>query len=210
MSSVIEDLSWRYACKQFDPTKKLTDEQIDALLESLRLTASSYGMQPWTFVRVTNKDLREKLVEHSWNQKQVVDASDLIILCAKTDINEKLVDDYIDDIVATRSVEKESLEGFKKMMMYTVAWDEERKAAWADKQIYIAMGTLLSSCAQMRIDSCPMEGFVPAKYDEVLGLKEMGLRSVLVCPVGFRSEDDNYAKLKKVRASKDNAIKTLS
>lgn len=210
MNSLIEDLNWRYACKEFDSTKKLSEEQVEILMESLRLTASSYGMQPWSFIRVTNSELREKLVEHSWNQKQVVDASDLIILCAKTDINEQLVDDYISDIVQTRGIEKESLAGFKKMMMYTVGWSEERKAAWADKQIYIAMGTLLSTCAHLKIDSCPMEGFVPAKYDEVLGLKEMGLRSVLVCPVGYRSENDNYAKLAKVRADKEKVFKTLS
>lgn len=210
MTNIIEDLNWRYACKKFDPTQKLSEKEVDTLLESMRLTASSYGMQPWSFIRVTNSELREQILPHSWNQKQVVEASDLFVLCAKTEINEAMVDAYIDDIVKTRKVEKDSLEGFKKMMMYTIAWDDAKKAAWADKQIYIAMGTLLSTCAQMRIDSCPMEGFVPSKVDEVLGLKEMGLRSVLMCPVGHRASDDNYADLTKVRFDKEQVIRNLS
>ena len=210
MANIVEDLNWRYACKKFDPAKKLSDEQVETLMESMRLTASSYGMQPWSFIRVTNKELREQILAHAWNQKQVIDASDLFILCARTVIDEALVDEYLDDIVKTRGGDKEALEGFKKMMMYTVKWDDARKATWADKQIYIAMGTLLSACAQMRIDSCPMEGFVPSKVDEVLGLAKMGLRSVLMCPVGFRAKDDNYADIKKVRFDSSKVLKTLS
>lgn len=210
MSNLIESLNWRYACKKFDSEKKLSEQDVNTLLETMRLTASSYGMQPWSFVRVTNPELRAKILEHSWNQKQVVDASDLFILCAKTNIDEAMVDAYIDDIVKTRKVAKETLEGFKKMMMYTIAWDDARKATWAEKQIYIAMGTLLTACATLKIDSCPMEGFVPAKVDEVLGLRDMGLRSVLMCPVGYRAADDNYADLEKVRFESSEVIKTLS
>jgi nitroreductase/dihydropteridine reductase len=210
MSKIIEDMQWRYACKKFDPSKKLSETEVNSLLESLRLTASSYGLQPWSFVHVKNKDLRAKLVEHCWGQKQVEDASDLIVLCAKINHTETEVDAYIKNTAETRGQSVEELEGFKKMLMMTVGWDDDRKKAWMDKQVYIAMGTLLTACANMRIDSCPMEGFKPARVDEVLGLKEMGLRSVLLCPVGHRAEDDPYADKAKVRFSKPEIIKTLS
>jgi len=210
MTNIVEDMQWRYACKKFDPAKKLTEEQVNALLESMRLTASSYGLQPWCFVRVKNTELREGLVAHCYNQAQVKDASDLFVLCAKTDLTEADVDAYIDDTVNKRSLEKSSLEGFKKMMMYSIKWPDEKKKTWMDKQLYIALGTLMSACAMMRIDSCPMEGFVPSKVDELLNLKEMGLRSVLLCPVGYRADDDAYAKLAKVRFDSEQVIKTLS
>lgn len=210
MSNIVEDMQWRYACKKFDPSKKIKDKDMNALLEALRLTASSYGLQPWSFVHVKNTDLREQLVEHCWGQKQVVDASDLIVLCAKLNHTESEVDAYIADTAKTRGLSVEDLEGFKKMLMMTVNWDEAKKKAWMDKQVYIAMGTLLTACANMRIDSCPMEGFKPSEADRVLKLKEMGLRSVLLCPVGYRSADDAYADKPKVRFQASEIIKTLS
>lgn len=206
MSTIIESLNWRYACKKFDASKKLTDEQANLLLESMRLTASSYGLQPWKFVVVKNEELREKLVAASWNQAQVKDASHLFVLCAPLKVDEAFVDNYLQTQADIREQNVEDLAGFKKMLMMIANMDDEKQKAWAKNQIYIALGTLLTTCADMKIDSCPMEGFKAKEYDEILGLEKLGLRSVVVCPVGYRAEDDKYAGLAKVRDSFDNLV----
>jgi nitroreductase/dihydropteridine reductase len=204
---LVEDMQWRYACKKFDTEKKVTEQDMDTLLEVLRLTASSYGMQLWNFVVVENKELREKLVEKSYGQRQVADASHLIVLCIKSDATESDIDAYIDQTVALRGVEPQSMEGFKKMLMGTISKKSlEQKHIWMKNQIYIALGSLLTACAHMRIDSCPMEGISPKGYDELLGLEARGLKAVLACPVGYRSEDDKYANAAKVRFDKETVV----
>ncbi len=199
MMSVIESLNWRYACKKFDPDKKLSDDQLNILLESLRLTPSSYGMQPWKFVLVENPELREKLVAASWKQAQVKDASHLLVLCAPKIVDEAWVDRYLADMAKTRGQEVSELSGFKNMLMSITKKTPEAQYTWAKNQIYIALGNLLTVCAELRIDSCPMEGFKSKEYNEILGLEKLGLTSVVVCPVGFRHSDDKYIDLKKVR-----------
>ncbi|MBC75483.1 MAG: NAD(P)H-dependent oxidoreductase [Halobacteriovoraceae bacterium] len=207
---IIEDLKWRYACKKFDPEKKLSEEQVDALLESLRLTASSYGLQPWKFILVKNEKLREELVAASYGQQQVKDASHLIVMCEKEEIDEAHVDAYMKDICETRGVEADSLAGFKKMLIKMIVQQPaEKRLVWAKNQIYIALGTLLTVCANLKIDSCPMEGFKPNEVDKILGLHEKDLRSVLLCPVGFRADDDVYTEKLKVRFKKDEVVEIL-
>lgn len=209
MKDILADLEWRYACKKFDPSNKLSDQEVNTLLESLRLTASSYGLQPWKFLLVNNKELRERLVSASFGQKQVVEASHLIVLCAKADVDEAHVDAYLKDVAETRGDTLESLEGFKKMLMMAVNKPDDKKLDWAKKQLYIALGTLLTVCAKLRIDSCPMEGFRPKEVNEILGLKEKGLRSVLLCPVGHRAEDDAYTEKSKVRFERSEVIEVI-
>ena len=206
---IIDDLNWRYACKKFDPTKKLTEEQLNDLLDSLRLTASSYGIQPWKFVVVKNAEKREQLIGAAYKQRQVADASDLLVLCRPAQLDASVIDSYIDDICKTRDQNKEDLEGYRNMMVKVVEKDEPVKVAWAKNQIYIALGTLMTACAAMRIDSCPMEGFSPKQFDEILELDKLGLKSVLVCPVGFRASDDKYIDVKKVRYSKDEIVTVI-
>tara|TARA_Y100000385_G_C12987659_1_gene591386 strand:+ start:538 stop:1173 length:636 start_codon:yes stop_codon:yes gene_type:complete len=206
---IIDDLNWRYACKKFDPTKKLTEEQLNDLLDSLRLTASSYGIQPWKFVVVKNAEKREQLIGAAYKQRQVADASDLLVLCRPAELDASVIDSYIDDICKTRDQNKEDLEGYRNMMVKVVEKDEPVKVAWAKNQIYIALGTLMTACAAMRIDSCPMEGFSPKQFDEILELDKLGLKSVLVCPVGFRASDDKYIDVKKVRYSKDEIVTVI-
>ncbi len=201
MARIIEDLNWRYACKKFDPSQKLSEADLTTLLESLRLTASSYGMQPWKFVVVENPELREKLVPASWGQAQVAEASHLIVICSPAVIDEAFVDRYIADTAKTRGQQPTDLEGFKKMLMNITKKSPEAQHAWAKNQVYIALGTLLTACAELRIDSCPMEGFKPKEYDEILGLKDLGLTSMVVCPVGYRHTEDKYSSNKKVRFS---------
>ena len=201
MEKIIEDLNWRYACKQFNAEKKISDKDFNTLLESLRLTASSFGLQPWKFVVVENQALREELVGASWNQEQVKDASHLIVLASPSNFDEKFVTDYVEDMAKTRGQDISELDGFKKMLMMIPNKSAEDQYNWAKNQVYIALGNLMTACAQMRIDSCPMEGFQAKKYDEILGLDKMGLRSMVVCPVGYRHTDDKYPNLKKVRFS---------
>jgi nitroreductase len=209
MTKIVEDLKWRYACKQFDSEKTITNQDFDSIIEALILSPSSYGVQPWKFVVVENKELREQLVGASYNQAQVKDASHLIVLCRPEKIDESLIDGYIQNICDVRSQKPEELEGFKKMLMHVVNKDDAFKGAWAKNQIYIALGNLMTVCATMKIDTCPMEGFVPSKVDEILGLADMGLKSVLLCPVGYRSEEDKYITTPKVRHPREKIVRII-
>lgn len=203
----IKALNWRYAVKTFDSEKKLSKEQLDTLLESLRLTASSFGLQPWKFIVVENKELREKLKEHAWNQSQVVDASHLIVLCNKTTIDETYVTKYIEKTAKERNISTDNLQGFKDMMLGTIKnRSQDEIAAWNKNQVYIALGNLLTVCAIENIDACPMEGFDATKFNEILDLKKEGLNAAVLCPVGFRSEEDDSAKRAKVRFDTDDII----
>lgn len=206
MHKIIEDLNWRYACKKFDTEKKISDEDMNSLLEGLRLTASSFGLQPWKFLVVKTPELREKLMEASYHQRQVSEASHLIVLATQTSFDESFVDDFVADTAKTQGKELDEMQAFKKMLMMIPNMDETTQAQWGKNQIYIALGNLLTVCAAMRIDSCPMEGFNKKKYDEILGLKEKGLTSVLVCPVGYRAADDKYATAPKVRYSLEKLV----
>jgi nitroreductase / dihydropteridine reductase len=208
-TNIIEDLNWRYACKKFDPTKKLTDEQLNCLQEALRMTPSSYGVQPWKFLLVNNTDLREKMVEAAYNQRQVADASHVFVLCRPKNIDEKIIDSYLQDIIRVRGGDLEGLAGFRSMLMKVVEKPDEVKIAWAKNQIYIALGNLMTVCAAMRIDATPMEGFSPTKIDEILGLDQKGLKSVLLCPVGFRAADDKYISIKKVRYQLKDVLEVI-
>lgn len=208
--SIIDDLNWRYACKQFDSSRKLTDEQLNQLIEALRLTPSSFGMQPWKFLLIENTELREKLVEASWKQNQVKDASHLFVLCAPLEIDEAYVDRFITSTATARGQEVSELEGFRNMLIkMIVGKDAAWQLSWAKNQIYIALGNLMTVCAHLRIDCCPMEGFVSSKYDEILGLREKGLTSILVAPVGFRTDTDKYATLAKSRFATDEILERI-
>ncbi len=200
--NILDSLNWRYATKEFDTSKKLSEEQLDTLLKAANLTATSFGLQPGKIVLVENKELREELVQYSWGQKQVSEASHLLVLTVDTDLGDAQVDRYVKDIAEQRGVSEESLEGMSKMMKgFLSGMDDAKKKVWAEYQAHIVLGNLLAVCALEGIDSCPIAGFQPEKYDEVLDLKEDGQASVLVLPVGFRLDTDKYASLAKVRMS---------
>jgi nitroreductase / dihydropteridine reductase len=199
---IIEKLNWRYATKIFDPNKKLSKEQVDTLVTSANLTATSFGLQPCKLILVENMELREELVQHSWGQKQVKDASHLLVIARYDNLGDQQVDEYVDRMASARGIEKESLEGMSTMVKNFLAkMSEEEKASWSSNQAHIIMGNLLNTCAIMNIDSCPIAGFIPAEYDRVLELEKDNLKSVLVLPVGHRMEEDKYSKLAKVRMS---------
>ena len=196
---IIDSLNWRYATKKFDVTKKLTSEQLDVLLEALNLTPTSVGLQLQNVVVVENKELREQLLPVSMGQKQVVDASHLLVLCSETTLSEDRIDQYLERNAQVRDVTIESLDKFKNMVMFWVDKVGDHAQEWIDKQVYIALGNLLTAAAIMKVDACPMEGFEADKYIEILGLREKGLKPVIVVPIGFRSEEDFMLNLKKVR-----------
>ncbi len=198
--SIIQSLNWRYATKMFDPTQKISNAYMDMILEALRLTPSSFGLQFWKFLVITNQDIKNKLVEHSWGQKQVADCSHLLVFCRPAKVTAADVDRFVNDMAKTREVPVESLTGYANVMKgYLVNSTPEKLDSWMDKQIYIALGVLHAVCAELKIDSCPMEGFSASAYDDVLGLAAKGLKSVVACPVGYRAAEDKYALAKKVR-----------
>lgn len=207
MSDLITSLNWRYATKKFDSTKKLSDEQLEKITESLRLSASSYGLQPWKFVMVKNPETREKLKEVAWNQTQITDASHLFVLCIRKDIDASFVDHFIKSISETRGISEETLKGYSDMMKGTISkLSNDEINQWSARQLYISLGTALASAAFYEIDACPMEGFDNAKFDEILGLSGLGLESKVVLTVGFRSADDETANYKKVRFTKEEVF----
>lgn len=206
-TELLTALNWRYATKSFDKEKKLDASQLDTLLESLRLSPSSFGLQGRGFVVVENPALRQELLPHARNQAQVVDASHLIVLCRRTDVNEAFVEKYIADIAQTKGIDVRHLSGYKDMIMGAVTGrSEDDKNNWLAKQTYIAQWFLLSACAMLGIDACPMEWFNTTKFDEILGLADDNLASCVIVPVGFRSAEDSYANAPKVRFAKEELI----
>ncbi len=200
-------LHWRYATKKFDPTRKVSQEALNELLEVLRLSPSSFGLQPWKFVVVEDPHLRQEIRKHAWNQSQVTDASHLIILCSIKNIDETYIKNFVGQIAKSRNVEPQSLAGYQQMMIGAIqAKDHQEVSNWMKRQVYLALGMLLYACAQKGIDSCPMEGFDAKKVDEVLGLEKEGLESVVFCPVGYRASDDVYAHHKKARFEQDEIL----
>jgi nitroreductase len=205
MNKIIEDLNWRYATKKFDSTKKISDENLETIKESLRLVPSSYGLQPLKFLFIENPSLRQQLIEKSFNQSQITDASHLLVICSLTKISEEYIDKHIQNIAQIRSVSIESISGFgnyvKKQILHL---KDEYVAEWNAKQAYIALGQLLQTCANLRIDATPMEGFEKEAYNEILELEKEGLQVILVCPMGYRSQEDTNQFLTKVRHPLEN------
>lgn len=198
--SLLQKLQWRAAIKSFDKTKKLTPEQLNDLLTAVRLSPSGAGLQPYKIIVVEDAEIREKLREAAHGQPQLTHSSQVIVFAAETNVNTEFVAKYIDLIAKTREIGREHLAGFEQSIGNLVNnMNEEQKITWAAKQAYIALGVLVSAAADLGIDACPMEGFQPGKFDEILGLNKLGLTSVVIAPVGFRSDEDVYSKQAKVR-----------
>jgi nitroreductase len=206
--SLLQQLNWRYATKKFDATRKIAAADWAILEEALILTPSSYGLQPWKFIVVTDPALKAKLRPASWNQSQVEDCSHLVVLTAKQDITEADVDKFIARIAEVRGVTVESLAGYKGFMMGDLV-NGARHAIiheWAARQTYIALGNLMTAAALLGVDACPFEGIEPAKYDEILGLKDSGYATISACPLGYRAMDDKYASAPKVRFAAQDIV----
>jgi len=198
--SLIEKLTWRYATKKFDKTKKLSSVQLDELLHAVHLSPSSAGVQSYKIIVVEDAAIRAKLHQAAFGQAQIADASQLIVFAAETNLDAQYVKNYIDHVAKTRGIDRSNLEGYEQMINGNVnSMTEEQRINWAKKQAYIALGVLLTSAAELGIDACPMEGFSAPQFDEILGLKEKGLTTAVIAAIGFRAEDDAYSKLNKVR-----------
>ena len=198
--SIIDDLQWRYATKKFDADRILSEEKIKIIKQAFNLTATSFGLQTVRLMVVENRTLRKQLVDFSFGQKQVEEASDLLVICIQKNITDADVDSLFDDVAETRNTPEAILKPYRedlRALMDGKSIEERRQ--WSIKQAYIVLGNLMTVCATEKIDACPMEGFVPEKYDEILKLNEQGLMSVLVMPVGYRADDDMFADFKKVR-----------
>ncbi|WP_396601341.1 NAD(P)H-dependent oxidoreductase [Algibacter sp. R77976] len=196
----IKQLKWRYATKKFDATKKLSNAKLNIITEAFNLTATSFGLQTIKLVVIEDKKVREPLVALSYNQKQVLNASHLLVICIQKDIEDNDVKTYYNNIKHIRNTPESILKPYREDLinMMQVKSVQERQQ-WSTNQAYIALGNLMAVCALEGIDSCPMEGFLPSEYDKILKLDQKGLKSVLLLPIGYRDEDDMFSTLKKVR-----------
>jgi nitroreductase len=208
---LLKALEWRYATKVFDATKKIPVEVWDALEKSLVLTPTSYGLQPYKFLIISDPAKRAELLPHSWGQKQVVDASHFVVLTARTEMKEADVDKLIKRTVEIRKLPADALNAYRGMMLGDVVNGPRGKIAheWAARQTYIALGNLMTCSAVMGVDACPMEGLNPAEYDKILDLNGSGYATVVACALGFRSVADKYASLAKVRYETTDLVRTV-
>ena len=201
----LQQLYWRYATKKFDPAKKLNEEQLDILLSAIQLAPTSYGIQPFKILVISDAALREELKVAAYGQTQVTDASHLLVFATYANFTETHIDEFAANIVETRGITLEDISSYVNDMKGTVKnQTQEQLQVWNAKQAYIALGFLLQTAALQNIDACPMEGFNAAKFDEILGLSEKNLKSVVIATVGFRAEDDAFQFYKKVRKTKSD------
>lgn len=207
LNQLIDALNWRYATKTFDSSRKVPSNIVNSLLEATRLSASSFGLQPWKFYVIEDMAIRQKLKPVSWNQSQITDCSHLIVITHKTSIDEKYINTYIEDIAITRGVSAESLNSYRELILGSISsMQGDKGREWMARQAYIALGTLLAACAVAKVDACPMEGFERSAYDEILDLSKEGFTAIALCPIGYRSSQDKYANAKKVRFSNEIII----
>ncbi|MEP0177607.1 MAG: NAD(P)H-dependent oxidoreductase [Paraglaciecola sp.] len=208
MSELLENLKWRYATKKMDPAKAVSEEKIDFILEAIRLTATSSGLQPYEVIVVTNPDVRAEIVPHAWNQAQITDGSHLLVFAAWDNYTVERINHMFDLVNEQRGFKNEGWENYRQMLLSTYPdRDAQSNFEHAARQAYIGLGTALIAAAEMKVDCTPMEGFSPDKVDEILNLKEKGLKSVLLLPVGYRAESGDWlVDLKKVRRDTENFI----
>src|SRR6187402_693223 len=210
MSNFLNNQNWRYATKKFDATKKVSAEDLNTLKEAIRLTSSSYGLQPYKVIIVENPELRAQLQKAAWGQSQIVDASHLFVFANDTNIGDAEIDNFLNAISVARETPLESLAGYGDFMKSVITPLEPAvKNVWTSKQTYLALGNLLNAAAELKIDVTPMEGFSPAAVNEILGLNELGLNASLIATVGYRSEEDATQHQKKVRKSNKELFITL-
>lgn len=195
-----EALQWRYATKRFDPAKKVSHEDLELLMQAVNLTASSFGLQPYRVMVVQDGKIKQKLREASYDQPQLTESSHVFVFAAKTDMNGDYVDEYIQLVADTRGLDLTKISGFGTYIKDSLTGKSpEFIVNWNKRQTYMGLSTLLAAAAELRIDSCPMEGFEPGKYDEILGLTDRGLTATVIATVGYRSADDATQAHKKVR-----------
>jgi nitroreductase len=207
---LLASLRWRYATKQFDSSREIPADVWEALEECLVLTPSSFGLQPWKFLVVRDPAIRSRLQPESWNQPQVTSASHFVVLTARTDVTKADIDAWITRMVEAQGKSPEDLAPLKGMIAgFAETMSHEARHAWNVRQVYIALGQLMTAAAVLGIDTCPMEGISTAAYDRILGLEESGYATAVACALGYRAEADKYAGVPKARFERNTVIQTL-
>ncbi|WP_428225589.1 NAD(P)H-dependent oxidoreductase [Flavobacterium sp.] len=210
MSKFIEQQQWRYATKKFDATKKIEEADLEILKEAIRLSTSSYGLQPYKVFIIENPEIREQLKPVSWNQSQITEASHLIVFANYINLDETVIDKYIKRVSKIREIDEENLKGYSDFMKAKIlGLTPEEQAIWTSKQTYLALGNLINASAELQIDVTPMEGFEAEQYNTILNLSALNLNASLVATVGYRHEEDQTQHAKKVRKSKEELFITI-
>ncbi|MEH2419685.1 MAG: NAD(P)H-dependent oxidoreductase [Nostoc sp.] len=210
-TDLLEHLKWRYATKQFDPSKTISPEIWTALEDTLVLSPSSYGLQPWKFLVVTSPEIKEQLKPFSWNQSQVTDCSHYVVFTIKKNLTAEHVDHFIARTAELRGGTVDAMAGYRNLIVSDVVHGARSFNVndWSTRQVYIALGNFMTSAALLGVDTCPMEGIEPVNYDNLLGLTAKGFTTVVACAAGYRSEQDKYASLAKVRFLNSEVLETL-
>lgn len=207
---LLKSLNWRYATKKFDSSKKVSNDNIALIEEATRLSASSYGFQPYTILKIENPEIRKQLKPLSWNQTQIIDASHLYIFCSYLDFTDEMVNDYIQKKANTQNIIIDKLEGYRNFIKSKLKEkSKEEMPHWMAKQTYIALANMLAACGELNIDSCPIEGFESKEYDKLLNLNEKGLTATVVMALGYHAEDDHNFNMLKVRRTREELIKVI-
>ena len=196
---LIENLKWRYATKKYDTTKKVSEDDLQQIKEAIRLSPSSYGLQAFKILDIKDKDIREKLKLASYWQPQITEASHLLVFCGYADVNDGHIDEYLNLKADTQGVDVELLKEFRNFMKVFIEGRKSGKQVWTAKQTYIALSNAIAACAELKIDSTPMEGFESEKYNEILGLSSKGLKADVLLAIGYRSDEDKTQYDVKIR-----------
>lgn len=207
---LLKVLQWRYATKTFDTDRLVSQKDIERIVQAFNLTATSYGLQPVKLFVVKNKALKEELTAASWGQNQVRTASHVLVICIKKEITPDYIHSYFDMEIEIRQTAPHILEPYRERLIEMFSeFDEDKIRTWATNQAYLTLGNMLTFCAHEGIDTSPMEGFDSVRADEILGLKQRNLESVLLLPIGYRSEADFFSSLQKVRKPIDKSVEYL-
>ncbi|MEZ4945930.1 MAG: NAD(P)H-dependent oxidoreductase [Cyclobacteriaceae bacterium] len=208
--NLIDNLKWRYATKKFDPSKKVSDKDIETLKEAVRLSVSSYGLQLYKVLIIKNPEIKSELKKASWDQSQITDASHLFVFCNYTMNFDYHIDNYIQLIAEAQGIGTDALRNYSETIKSSIEKkDQIGKKSWAEKQTYLALSNLLAACAELKIDACPMEGFDNQSYNQILGLDELGLNAAVIAPVGYRSAEDSTQYRKKIRKPVSKLFQTI-
>ncbi|MER3318335.1 MAG: NAD(P)H-dependent oxidoreductase [Allomuricauda sp.] len=200
---LLEDLKWRYATKKFDPSKSINEEDLEKLKQAVQLSVSSYGLQLYKVLIIHDKELKSQLREAAWNQDQLTDASHIFVFCNYTERKNEHIDEYIQATSKIQDTPLEKLEGYGDLIKESLSVKSDSEwQSWSEKQTYLALSNLLTACAALKIDSCPMEGFEQEKFNTILGLDKKGLNAAVIAPIGYRSTEDHTQFRKKVRKPK--------
>jgi nitroreductase len=206
--AVVDQLRWRYAVKKFDPTRQIPADTWSALEQSLVLTPSSYGLQPWKFFVVSDPAVKAQLPAISWGQPQPKDCSHMVVFAVRAQLGESDIDRYLNRVAEVREQTVESLARLKRVMIGSLC-DPFDVDKWAAHQVYIALGQFMACAAILAVDTCPMEGIEPNKYDEVLGIGAQGYHTVVGCAAGYRAADDKHAQHPKVRFRPEDVVQVI-